>query len=637
MCGITGFITFSESQRNLIEGLERSVSALRHRGPDHQAVWTTTNVGLGHCRLSIIDLSEAGNQPMTTQNQRYTIVYNGEIYNFKALREELQRMGVQFRSQSDTEVLLYGYQVWGKEVLHRLNGFFAFAIYDRENHSLFLARDRFGIKPLYWYADDEFFAFGSELSALLNYPIPRYLDPIALLSFLQLTYIPAPLTILKGVWKLKPGHYLEVNNLVEVEPKPYYRIEERIHANVVSYREAQEQLITLLRRSVQRRLVADVPVGTYLSGGIDSSIITVLAAQESPHIEAFTVTFPENPFYDERFYAEKVAKRYRITHHLVELREKELLETLPVILNAMDEPFGDSSALAVYHISRIARQSVKVILSGDGADELFGGYWKHLGESYAVRSRLVHPFLGILHGILRFFPQHRGGWFPNKLRQLNRWIEGVRLPDRERYWRWACFTPYSEVIPLLQSEWRIPPVLKEFELWRDEWLSPFSLPDHPALDSLNRTLLCDLGLVLPNDMLKKVDAMSMLHGLEVRVPFLDHEVVEWVVSLPSRYKVKGTMRKRLLQDAFRSYLPEELYGRPKRGFEIPLKEWIQGPLRPEIEHNWLNAKFIEDQGIFNPDAIAQLKRKAFSHSPGDTITLLWCLIVFQQWWKRYFE
>lgn len=635
MCGITGIITFSEERRNWIDSIEKATLCLKHRGPDVQQTWCSSQVALGHCRLSIIDLSEAGNQPLFTQDKRYAIIYNGEIYNYKELRIELEKKGVYFQSQSDTEVLLYGYQIWGKEILNRLNGFFAFAIYDKEKHSLFLARDRFGIKPLYWSAGDNFFAFASELSALLEFPIPRQLDPIALLAYFQLTYIPAPLTILKGVFKLPPGHYLEILEPAQIEPQPYYSLLKRIDRKKWSYEAAQQHLVSLMEESVHRRLIADVPIGTYLSGGIDSSIITALAARESPHIQAFTVSFPEYPFYNERFYAECVAKRYPITHQVLELREKDLLDSLPAILDHFDEPFGDSSAVAVYHISRIARESVKVILSGDGADEVFGGYLKHWAEYYAEHYRFLLPFLLAVNWMLRGFPQHRGGWLPNKIRQLRRWVEGARLPYKERYWYWARFVPFEQVCSLFEAEWVIQPLLMEWELWKEQWISPLNAP-YSLNDEMNGILLNDVEFVLPNDMLKKVDLMSMAHGLEIRVPFLDHEVVEFAFSLPSEYKISRKMRKRLLQDAFRSFLPHELYGRPKRGFEIPLKEWLQGPLKEQIETEWLTPTLIKQQRIFKLEAIEQIKKSLFSSTPGDTPTLVWCLIVFQYWWLRYF-
>jgi asparagine synthase (glutamine-hydrolysing) len=632
MCGITGVYAFNEIGRISLIHLQQATQSLAHRGPDAQDSFIDYFVGMGHCRLSIIDLSTAANQPMSDESGRYVIVFNGEIYNYRALREHLKEMGYSFRTQSDTEVLLNAYRHWGKDCLHQLHGFFAFAIYDKEDKSLFLARDRFGIKPLYWYLDENRFLFASELRAILHYGIEKKVNAAALLAYLQLNYVPAPLSMLDAVQQLEPGHFILLRKR-EMTKKCYYHIDPQAATTPPppDYEKAQKTLRNLLEKSVAKRLIADVPVGTFLSGGIDSSIVSILAAQQGQKIQAFSVSFPENRFYDELPYAEAVARQYHMEHLVFELREYDMLHHIDHILAHFDEPFADSSAVAVYMISKQASCKVKAILSGDGADEVFGGYQKHLAEYYARHWASWVWLFALPYQISRHLPQHRGGFLPNKIRQFNRFVEGVRLTPQERYWRWACIAGYQQALQLLQPAFKEAQSLKSFEDLRHDYIQNISGYE------LNEVLHADLRLVLPNDMLKKVDSMSMAHALEVRVPFLDHEVVEFAFSLPGSYKVSGGMRKRILQDAFRELLPKMLHKRPKKGFEVPIAEWLRGPLRWRVEHEWLEKDFIQTQNIFDVHAINQLKKQLFSNNPGDAHARLWALISFQVWWKKVFQ
>lgn len=631
MCGITGVYAFNEIGRISLIHLQQATHSLAHRGPDAQDSFIDYFVGLGHCRLSIIDLSAAANQPMSDESGRYVIVFNGEIYNYRPLREHLMEMGYSFRTQSDTEVLLHAYRHWGKDCLHQLQGFFAFAIYDKQEKSLFIARDRFGIKPLYWYLDEDRFLFASELRSILHYGIEKKINAAALLAYLQLNHVPAPFCMLEGVQQLEPGHFIFLR-AGKMEKQAYYRLEAAVPATPPpDYKTAQKTLRTLLEKAVAKRLIADVPVGTFLSGGIDSSIVSILAALQGQKIQAFSVSFPENRFYDELPYAEAVARRYHLEHRVFELREYDMLHHIDPILEHFDEPFADSSAIAVYMISLHARKEVKAILSGDGADEVFGGYQKHLAEYYARRRASWAWLLALPYAISRHLPQHRNGFLPNKIRQFNRFMEGLRLPPQERYWRWASITPYRQALQLLQDSFKETQAIEAFEQLRQ------SCTQHIDGNDLNEVLQADLRLVLPNDMLKKVDSMSMAHALEVRVPFLDHELVEFAFSLPGSYKVARGMRKRLLQDAFRELLPEALYRRPKKGFEVPIAAWLRGPLRHRVENDWLADDFVEAQGVFKPDAVRQLKKQLFSKNPGDAHARVWALISFQVWWKKVFQ
>lgn len=631
MCGITGMYAFNEIGRISLIHLQQATQSIAHRGPDAQDSFIDYFVGLGHCRLSIIDLSAAANQPMSDESGRYVIVFNGEIYNYRDLRKHLAEMGYSFRTQSDTEVLLNAYRYWGQNCLQHLQGFFAFAIYDKEEQSLFIARDRFGIKPLYWYMDEDRFLFASELRSILHYGIEKKVNASALLAYLQLNYVPAPLSMLEGVHQLEPGHFIFLRGR-EITRKAYYHVTSHAAPSAPpGYEAAQKTLRTLLEKAVAKRLIADVPVGTFLSGGIDSSIVSILAALQGQKIQAFSVSFPENRFYDELPYAETVAQRYGLEHRIFELREYEMLHHIDHILEHFDEPFADSSAVAVYMISKQARREVKAILSGDGADEVFGGYQKHLAEYYARHWASWAWLFALPYQISRHLPQHRGGLLPNKIRQFNRFVEGIRLAPQKRYWQWACIAGYRQALQLLRPAFKEAQSLETFERLRHDYIQGIDGRD------LNDILYADLRLVLPNDMLKKVDSMSMAHALEVRVPFLDHELVEFSFSLPGSYKVAKGMRKRILQDAFRDLLPEKIYRRPKKGFEVPVAEWLRGPLRHRVEGEWLAADLIESQGIFEPQAIEQLKKQLFSSNPGDAHARIWALISFQVWWKKVFR
>lgn len=634
MCGITGIYAFNEIGRISLIHLPEATRRLAHRGPDAQQTYTDYAVGLGHCRLSVIDLSPAANQPFSDEDKQYHVVFNGEIYNYQQLRQELTALGFGFRTQSDTEVLLQGYRAWGRQLLERLEGFFAFAIYHSPTKSLFIARDRFGIKPLYYYLDEDKLLFASELTSLVAYGIPRHICQTALITYLQLNYVPPPLSMLQGVRQLPPGHWLHLQAGSQTpELQAYYKIEDRLTTPPKSYRTAQAQLFELMEQAVAKRLVADVPVGTFLSGGIDSSVVTAIAASLKPGIEAFSVSFPQHRFFDESHYAQAVAQHCRIQLHTFRLHEYDLLQELDNILQHFDEPFADSSAIAVYMISRFARSRVKVILSGDGADEVFGGYRKHLAVHYAQQYAFLAKLLKPINGLVKHMPQHRGGWLPDRLRQLNRFLAGMQLAPAEQYWLWASLASLSQATALLHSSWLKPGTPQLFAHERDLWLEPFHVAGNSPLQA---TLLSDMRMVLAGDMLKKVDHMSMAHALEVRVPFLDHRLVEFAFSLPTEWKIGNGMRKRIVQDAFRHILPAELYRRPKQGFEVPLLAWLRGPLHERMQREWLNDELIISQGVFCLKSIQQLKQQLHSQISGDTHARLWAIIVFQLWWKRIF-
>lgn len=643
MCGILGVIDLSR-EAGKFKQFEPALQSLHHRGPDHQKAIIQGPIALGHARLSIIDLDARAHQPMVDLSGRFTLVYNGEIYNYKELRNECEQLGYSFKTESDTEVLLILYMHFGEKCLAKLNGFFAFGIHDKKENSLFIARDRFGIKPLVYAKSESSFGFASELKALMELGFEKQIDKVSLFTFFKFNYIPAPATILKNHFKLEPGHSLKVewkDDELTYSKNQWYSIpydpadEKELSAH--DYQQSQKVLKRFMRESVRRRLVADVQVGTFLSGGIDSSIISAVAKEEKDDIEAFSIGFSDQPFYDESKYATRVAKHLGIKHHLFDVKAVDLIETADFVLNHLDEPFADSSAMNVFLLSKHTKNHVKVALSGDGGDELFGGYNKH-GAEYLLRyPQLKEHIIGKLGAIWNYLPASRSGSFGNIARQLQKFADGYTLNTRDRYWRWAG----------ILTEEQANYFLKEQMLERNQRLSDDGHTYKKRKDlllkhirkngTLNEVLLSDMLLVLPNDMLYKVDSMSMAHALEVRTPFLDHHLVKHAFKLPVMFKVNHTTKKKILQDSYRDQLPSEVFLRKKKGFEVPLLEWFNGPMKSSFLDVAADTEFIRDQDLFNQDAINDLRLKLFSNKPGDAPANAWAFIVFQSWYKKHMK
>jgi len=632
MCGITGIFAFNLVGKFNKIHVTNATMVLEKRGPDFQDIYIDEWVGLGHRRLSIIDTSTAANQPMWDESNRYCIVFNGEIFNYKELRNELEAKGISFFSHSDTEVLLKLFIYEKEACLSRLNGFFAFCIYDRANETFFVARDRYGIKPLLYLFDDDKFIFASEMKSVLQYGIEKKLDYSSLYTYLQLNYIPGPDTIFADVKKLPPGHYMKVRRH-HMDTLCFYKIgydHDRAERSKMTYSQAKGELKQLLDASVQRRLISDVPLGAFLSGGIDSSVISALAVRHKPDLHTFSIGFRDEKFFDETSYARLVAKKLKTQHTVFSLTNNDLYAHLNTILNYTDEPFADSSAIAVYILSKETRKHATVALSGDGADEMFAGYNKHAASYRIIHKGWKENAVNALQPLWKSMPQSRDGALSNKFRQLLRFSEGMRLSSKDRYWGWAGYAGKDETLKMLHPDLRINMWLKDFVPRRKNILQ--YLPD---AESISDILYTDMQLVLPSDMLLKVDLMSMANSLEVRVPFLDYEVVDFAFSLPDAFKINGRVRKRILQDTFRDILPRQLYNRPKKGFEVPLLKWFRGEMKSLITDDLLSEKFIVHQGVFEYTEIKKLKQQLFSSNPGDIHARIWGLIVFQWWWKKY--
>ena len=631
MCGIVGY--FSKTEYPYQGFLKEAVKTLSKRGPDSQnSIQLSSSVGFAHARLSIIDVSTAGNQPMHNDDKTFTIIFNGEIFNFRELRKTFLS-DVKLHSESDTEILLQLYIKLGKQCLEHLNGFFAFAIYNHQKGEIFLARDRFGIKPLHVYRDENVVLFASELKALFKFPIKKEIDFSTLSLYLQLNYIPGTSSILKNVQKLAPGHSALINPKGELTFEKYYYIPyqpgTKINAAGFDYQTSKSQLRQLIEEAVERRLVSDVPLGTFLSGGIDSSIVTACAAKHVSQLHTFSLGYKDDPFFDETHYANLVAKKLKTKHTVFSVSTDEMFENIFAVLDYLDEPFADSSAIAVFLLSQKTRQEVTVSLSGDGGDELFAGYNKHVAELKARRAGILNSLLKAGLPVFKLLPQSRQSKLKNLFRQIERYSEGLQLAPADRYWKWCSLTGESLAHGLFKNSGTKSNI--ETQGRKQQFLDMVKTEG-----DLNDVLFADVNLVLPGDMLAKVDFMSMANSLEVRVPLLDYNVVNFAFSLPVEFKITHGATKKILKDAFRDVLPPEIFNRPKHGFEVPLLRWMQTGLRSLIEDNLLEKNFIEEQNIFDYPQIELLKKKLFSNNPGDAHATVWGLLVFQYWFKKYF-
>ncbi len=554
---------------------------------------------------------------MQDKSGRYWLVYNGEIFNYKELKTNLKQKGIRFSTESDSEVLLQAYIHYGEKCVDYFNGFFSFAIYDQVEHRLFAARDRLGIKPFYYCLDENGLSFGSELTAVKQLSGRKEVDHRALHLYFQLTYIPAPYSIISGINKLKPGHFIVLSSEGHRMEK-YFDL--KTEESPVGFKDATAMVRSELERSVKLRLVADVPVGTFLSGGIDSSIVSSIAARHSEKLQTFSVGFPDSKYQDESINAEKVAQHIGSNHHKIPVSNKTLAAFVAPFLDVSDEPFADSSALAVYILSQYTSQHLKVALSGDGADELFGGYRKHRALIRSAESSFTNRVLKAGQPLLSGMAGSRNHFLGDTLRKAGKYGDGLKIPFEQRYWDWLEWTPKSKVSALLRD----PLWATEFE---DEVKAGISTLD------FNSILTTDLKVLLPNDMLTKADRMSMAHGLEVRTPFLDHELVQKVQALPFSYKADRDKGKLLLREAFKTELPAWVFDQSKKGFEIPVEQLLRSELKGIILE--LSSKeLIEKQNIFNYDQLQNIIRNFLTHSQNQWATTLWSFLIFQKWWLR---
>ena len=624
MCGIAGYVR-PDGRAADPATVRRMTRALSHRGPDDEGYYVSGPVGMGHRRLRIIDL-HTGQQPMANEDGTVWVVFNGEIYNFLDLRKALEEQGYHFRTRSDTEVIVHAWEAEGPASLQRFNGMFAYALWDDREKLLFLCRDRMGKKPLYWAVRGGELIFGSELKALLHHPlIGRELDPGSLARYLAYEYVPAPHTIFQGVQKLPPGHALAFQN-GEATVAPYWDLRFGLHPPLpdVSW---EERFLAAFRTAVRRRLVSDVPLGVFLSGGIDSSAVVATMAEEarSP-VKTFSVGFEEES-YNELPHARRVARLFGTDHHELVFAQSEAFQVIPEAGQILDEPLADASFLPTYLLSRFARQSVTVVLGGEGGDELFCGYPTFLAHKPAeVYRRLPGWLQAGVRGLVHAMPvSQRYGSAGFLLRQF---VRGAPYPAPVRTQLLLGGFTAEEQARLLSPEVRTP--AGQLDLYEDV---ARVMEACDARDPLDRLIYQHAKFYLADQVLVKVDRASMACGLEVRAPFLDYEVVELACSIPSSLKLQGFTTKALLKRALAGHLPPDILHRRKQGFGIPLARWLRQDLRDWVS-KMLHPDKLRREGILNPPEVERLLSEHLSGSH-DHRKALWTLLVFELWREHY--
>ncbi len=622
MCGITGVFDLREQRTINRDVLARINDMQWHRGPDEAGLHIEPGLGLGHRRLSIIDIA-AGQQPLANEDDTVWVVFNGEIYNFVDLIPELTALGHIFKTRSDTETIVHAWEQWGEDCVHHFRGMFAFALWDRNRQALFLARDRLGVKPLHYaLSDDGFLIFGSELKTLTAWPgFRREIDDQAVEEYFAYGYVPEPRTIYRAALKLPPGHRLLIRRGEPVgTPREYWDVPFQPHL-ALSLEDAEEEFIERLREAVKIRMVAEVPLGAFLSGGVDSSAVVAMMAglTESP-VKTCSIAFSD-PKYDEAEYARQVALRYRTDHHMnrVEADDFDLVDELARLY---DEPYADSSAMPTYRVCQLARKTVTVALSGDGGDENFAGYRRYRWHSYEERMRLMLPY-GLRKPLFGFLgaAYPKADWAPKVLRAKTT-FEAMARDTVEGYFHG---------VSVMGDGMRARVFSREFKRRLNGYSAVEVLRRHhaknPGRDMVSQVQYLDMKTYLAGDILTKVDRASMAHALEVRVPFLDHKLVEWVSGLPVDFKLRGSEGKFMLKRALEPYLPNDILYRRKMGFSIPLAEWFRGPLKEKL-HVALRSQRMADSGLFD---MAYLTRMADEHARGvrDYSSPLWALLMFE--------
>jgi len=615
MCGIAGF---NWEDKELIRNMD---DVLKHRGPDGEGVYTNKGISLGHRRLSIIDLSSAGKQPMCNEEGTIWITYNGEIYNFKELRENLEHKGHKFKSQTDTEVIIHAYEEWGHNCLQRFNGMFAFAIWDENKKELFLARDRLGIKPLYYYWDSETFIFASEIKAILVWKeFKRKINYDSLQEIFQLSYSTGEKTIFKGINKILPGHYAILKK-ERLTIEKYWDLQENISEDNLTI--SSKKLRKLLEESVKKRLISDVPIGVYLSGGLDSSTITAIASKYQEKLKTFSVGFGEG-LPNELKYARKVADYLGTDHHEFIVTAKDL-KNYPKIIRALDEPIGELALLPTYMLSQYVKKHATVVLAGEGADELFGGYLRH--QMFLLGNKAQHFLPKIvkkgLYGLSGQFPVYSN---------LNKSLKILGSKNN--------FSLFNEIISISDK--------KEV----DKFVNQDNKVENPnnyllelynnfkSKSEFNKTLYVDIKTLLPDNYFMKADRMTMACGIEERVPFLDHNIAEFSMTLKPQFKRNLIHNKIVLRAATKDLLPKSILKRPKRGYNVPIDRWFKNELKEEFE-NILDNPSIEKKKILNYDYAKKIFNN-FNKSGNNyqsnfyNMSKLWNVYTFDLWHEIYF-
>ncbi len=649
MCGICGEIDFKSGVR--AESIKRMCQALAPRGPDDEGIvlmrgnesfevrklFTASpdgsgfEVGFGHRRLSIIDLSEAGHQPMCNEDGKIWIVFNGEIYNFQELRDRLEKKRHRFKSKSDTEVIIHAYEEWGISCLSHFRGMFAFAIWDSNLQRLFMARDRLGKKPLVYFSQKGRFAFASEIKALLQMPnVERKVNDIAIHHYLTYQYVPSPDTIFEGIKKLPPAHYLlyDCNGNLKVDRywKLIFNQNGQTHSDV---KELENRVRTELEESVKLRLISDVPLGAFLSGGVDSSLVVgMMAKMSGKPVKTFSIGFEEKEF-DELAYARLVSKHFATEHHEF-IVKPNAIEILPKLVWHYNEPFADSSAIPTYYVAKMTKDFVKVVLTGDAGDENFAGYPRYL------RSKLLIIFLKMPKSLRRdFFPPFlramaRFRWREKTFNRLAAYVESISSNQVRNYAEQVTICNAKSKEDLYSHDFNrvvmgidsVKYLLGKFEEVRIN-------------DLIDQLLYLDINTYLPEDLLVKMDIATMANSLEARVPFLDHQLMEFIATIPSSLKLRGTVAKYILKEAFKAFLPEIIFKRRKMGFGVPVSRWFRNELKDYVHEILLSRKTLS-RGYFKRESIERLLNDHITFRY-DHSAKIWALLFLEMWFRVFID
>jgi asparagine synthase (glutamine-hydrolysing) len=626
MCGIVGVVRNDKADVDR-DVVGRMCAAIRHRGPDEDGFYFNGAVGLGMRRLAIIDL-KGGQQPIHNQDRSAWIVFNGEIYNYRELRDKLEQLGHTFYTNSDTEAIVHAYDQYGVDCPNHLRGMFAFAIWDERTQELFLARDRVGKKPLLYAEVNGQLVFGSEFSALLQHPsVSKDIDFEALNRYLSFMCVPAPLTAYQGIKKLEPGHSLRYRN-GEIKIQRYWQPDFSKKLDI-SEEEAAERTIEILRDAVKVRLMSEVPLGAFLSGGIDSSAVVALMSEVSSQpVKTFSIGFEEQDF-SELHHARRVAEHVGADHHEFIVRA-DALEVLPILVEHYGEPYADSSAIPTYYVARETRKHVTVALNGDGGDESFAGYERYAAMRLAERYHRIPPVLRdvVLRRAIEALPSSetkRG-----RVRDVKRFIQAASLPKVERYLRWVTVFDDQAKQELLSEDFGRQTDKAAAAGLLQPWFKHAN-----GAGIVDATLLTDMMTYLPNDLLVKVDIATMANSLEARSPFLDHHLIEFAASLPEKFKLHGLTTKYLLKKLLQKLLPAENLDRRKMGFGVPIGHWFRGQLQPFLRETILAEKALR-RGLFKPETV---KRLVELHTRGerDYSHQLWTLLMLELWFQRFID
>jgi len=630
MCGIAGIYNFGNNRKTEQYTIKKMCSLLKHRGPDDEGIYCKDNIGLGHRRLSIIDI-EGGHQPMSNEDGTLWIVFNGEIYNFPEIKENLLKKGYRFKTKSDTEVILNLYEEEKESCLYKLNGMFAFAIWDEKRRELFLARDRIGIKPLHYFMGDGKLIFASEIKAILeDSSIKREIDFEALHDYLSFLYVPAPKTMFKGIKKLPAGHYL-------ICSENKFEIKEYWDAEFTDSDDASEavncgEIYSRLKEAVKKRLISDVPLGAFLSGGIDSSSVVSLMSelQEEP-VLTNSIGFSEKR-YDEIRYAEILAKKYKTDHHEY-IVEPKALEVLDKLLWFYDEPFGDASSIPTYYVSKMTRQNVKVALSGDGGDENFAGYNRYIYSNAIIKLQNLFPA----------FAKKAAKSISSRITHNSKSTWAIKIKNKLEEVYLSPLDIYFKIMSMYKEEEKS---LLYSKATKDK-LGGYSskrifqkfFENCKSENYISRLQYLDIKTYLCDDILTKVDRASMANSLEVRVPILDHTFVEYVATIPAGFKARGLKQKYIFKKAMSRNLPKEILHRSKMGFGVPMTEWLRGELKQPVENELFDKKGII-QELFNIEYVQKIWHRTLysnikSFRKTDFSYRIWLLFIFSRWYKRF--